>query len=265
MSFTGTTFFFDGVSSEQYGLMLCNFDGANQEAGKVGGKLSIQEDRIARRFNSLHYGVTNNEAKVFPLVFVVSDDKRRLDRYDIARIGAWLTGHSGYKELAVMQPDLEGVFYRCIITDLEQIEVGMRTVGFTATASCDGPYAYRRMAHTDISFSGSTSVLYHNMSNVNDYYYPVMEITCTGTDFSIENSTDGTVFSLSGMPSGTRTIQIDTLNQVMTSSDGFDLYAYWNTDMDKCFPRFVRGDNQLIIAGAGTMTIQNVFPWNVGN
>lgn len=265
MSFTGTTFFFDGISSDQYGLMLCNFNGAKQDTGRVGGELSIQEDRIARRFNSLHYGVTNNEAKEFPLVFVVSDDNRRLDRYNIAAVGAWLTGHADYKELAIMQPDMEGVFYRCIITDLEQIEVGMRTVGFTAMASCDGPYAYRRMVHTEIQFSGTTSALYHNMSNVNDYYRPIMEVTCTGANFSIENITDGTVCSLSGMPAGTRTIRIDTQNQVMTSSDGFDLYAYWNTNTDKYFPRFVRGDNQLIIKGTGTMKIQNVFPWNVGH
>ncbi|MGM9608346.1 MAG: phage tail domain-containing protein [Oscillospiraceae bacterium] len=265
MAFTGTTFFFDGVSSEQYGLMLCNFDSAKQEAGRVGGKLSIQEDRIARRSTSLHYGVENNEAKEFPLVFVVSDDNRRLDRYDIASIGAWLTGHSDYKELAIMQPDLEGVFYRCIITDLEQIELGMRVVGFTATVSCDGPYAYRRMVRTTIPFNGTTSARYHNMSNVNDYYRPLMEVTCTGTELYIENTTDGTTFKLSGMPTGTRTIQIDTLNQVMTSSDGIDLYAYWNEGIDKHFPRFVRGDNNLTITGEGTLTIQNVFPWNIGH
>lgn len=265
MAFTGTTFFFDGVSSEQYGLMLCNFDSAKQEAGRVGGKLSIQEDRVARRSTSLHYGVTNNEAKSFPVVFVVTDSNRRLDRYDIASIGAWLTGHSDYKELAIMQSDLEGVFYRCIITDLEQIELGMRTVGFTATVSCDGPYAYRRMVRTTIPFSSTTSALYHNMSNVNDYYHPLMEVTCTGSELSIENTTDGTTFKLSGMPTGERTIQIDTLNQVMTSSDGINLYEYWNADIDKCFPRFVRGDNNLTITGEGTLTIQNVFPWNIGH
>lgn len=265
MAFTGTSFFFDGISSQQYGLMLCNTDSADQEAGMVGGKLSIQEDRLARRTTGLHYGVANNEAKEFPLVFIVSDDTRRLDRYDIARVGAWLTGHADYKELVIVQPDMEGVFYRCLITELEQIEVGMRTIGFTAQVTCDGPYAYRRMPRTELSFSGTASVLYHNMSNVNDYYCPVMEVASTGTEFRMENTTDGTVFSLSGMPAGTRTLRIDTLNQVMTSSDGLDLYQYWNDGIDKAFPRFVRGDNQLVITGEGALTIQNVFPWNVGH
>lgn len=265
MSFTGSSFIYDGISSEMFGLMLCNFSGTTQEAGTVGARLSIQEDRIARRCTSLHYGVTDNDAKEFPVVLVVRDENRRLDRYEIAQIGAWLSGDHEYKELAILQSDMEGVFYRCIITDLEQLEVGMRTIGFTATVSCDGPYAYRRMPSTKAELSGSTSLLYHNYSNVKGYYLPEMEIQCTGSSLLIQNQTDGTMFSLDGMPSGARTIHISCQNQVMTSSDGINLYQYWNVDTDKYVPRFVRGDNRLMIAGADMITIQNVFPWNVGN
>ncbi len=265
MSFVGRSFIYDGISSDMFGLMLCNFSGASQEAGIVGTRLSIQEDRIARRRTSLHYGATDNVAKEFPVVFVVQDDNRRLDRYEIAQIGAWLTGDHEYKELAIMQSDMEGVFYRCIITELDQIEVGMRTVGFTAMVSCDGPYAYRRMAPTQVQISGSTPLLYRNFSNVKGYYCPEMEIQGAGSSLSIQNQTDGTTFALNGMPSGTRTIKIDCQNQVMTSSDGINLYQYWNVGLDKHFPRMVRGDNNLVITGTGTMTIQNVFPWNIGN
>lgn len=265
MSFTGSSFIYNGISSEMFGLMLCNFSSATQEAGVVGEKLSIQEDRIARRRTGLHYGVTDNEAKEFPIVFVARDDNRRLDRYEIAQIGAWLTGDHEYKELTIVQSDMEGVFYRCLITELEQIVVGMRTVGFTATVSCDGPYAYRRMASTNAEISGSTPLLYRNFSNVKGYYFPEIEIQCTGSSLSIQNQTDGTAFILSGMPSGTRTITIDCQNQVMTSSDGINLYQYWNVDTAKYFPRMVRGDNDLVMTGTGKITIQNVFSWNVGN
>lgn len=265
MAFTGYSFIYNGISSEQFGLMLCDFENAKQEAGKLGAGLSIQEDRIARRTTSLHYGVIDNTAKSFPLVFVSTDPAKRLDRYDIAQVASWLSGHSDYKELVVLEPHMEGVFYRCIMTDIEQIEVGKRTIGFTATACCDGPYAYLSRKSTVYHLDGTTTEIYRNGSNVNDYYYPTMELICTGSNFALTNQTDGTAFVLNGMPSGDRTIQIDTLNQVMTSSDDINLYEYWNTDMDKYFPRFLRGDNRLTLEGNGSLTIQNVFPWNVGN
>lgn len=264
MSFTGTDFVFDGVSGKQYGLMLCNFDSEKQEAGVVGSKLSISEDRLTRRPTPLHYGIENNTPKEFPAIFVVRDSNKRLDRFDIANIAGWLSGHSDYKELTVDQEDMTGVFYKCIITELRQLEVGGDTVGFSATITCDCPYAYRRMADTKLTFDGAYSGVYRNHSNVNDYYFPMMEITASG-DITIENKTDGTVFQLTGLPAGDRTITIDTQNQVMTSTDELDLYQYWNTGIDKCFPRFLRGDNQLAVTGSGTMTIQNEFHWNIGH
>lgn len=265
MSFTGLNFVFDGVSSEKYGLILCNFGSTTQKAGQVGSKLSILEDRIPRRHIGVHYGTKDNEAKEFTLVMMVSDDNRCFDRYDIASVAGWLTGHQDYKELTILQPDMEGVFYRCLISGLEQIENGMRTVGFVATVTCDGPHAYRRMAPATIDVSGETTLMYHNHSNVNSYYRPGIAVSCAGTSFSIENASDGSVFCLDGMPDGERMIYIDAANQVMTSSDGINLYQYWNNGINKCFPRFVRGDNHLVISGTGTLTIGNVFPWNIGN
>lgn len=262
MSFTGREFVFDGISGSMYGLMLCNFDGAKQDEGVAGEEISIIEDRIARRMTGLHYGITNNKAKEFPLAFVVTESNRHLDRYEVANIAGWLTGHHDYKELSVVQDDLDGVFYRCILTELEQIEVGMHTVGFVATVVCDGPNAYRRYAPT--TFSLGDSVSYVNTSNVNDYYLPTLSITGSG-DVEIANTTDGTSFSLVGLPDGERTIDVDCLNQVMTASDGINLYQYWNTDSDKYFPRFVRGVNALTLSGSGSLTIYNEVPWNIGH
>lgn len=267
MAFTGNSFVFDGISSEQYGLILCDFATAKQEAGKINDGLSIQESRTTRRFTPLHYGIINNSPKTFPLVFVVSDSSHKLDRYDVASIAGWLTGHADYKELIIVQPDMQRIYYKCIITNLEQIEVGMRIIGFTATVVCDSPYAYFSLPDTQIEYNQTHSVLYRNFSNVNEYYYPVIEITCEDTDFEFINTTNQTTFSLTGLPTGAKTIKIDALNQVMTSSDGANLYEHWNVGTTKVFPRFTRGDNWLSITatGAGTIKISNVFPWNVGN
>ena len=264
MSFYGTSFIFDGIPSDMYGLVLANFDGSKQAASNYGGKLTIQENRMSGRATGLHYGTIANEALSFPITLVACQDNRRLDRYEQAAVAGWLTGHSEYKTLAICQPDMEGIYYKCLITELNACEIGMRQVGFTATVTCDGPYAYRNMADEKISCSGTKNYLYRNMSNVNDLYKPVITIDCSGTQFSIENKTNGVLFELSEMEDKDRIITVDCMNQVMESSDGENLYQYWNGGIIKEFPSFNRGDNQIVLSGNGNVTIRNEFPWNVG-
>lgn len=261
MSFYGSSFIFDGISGEEYGLRIANIGGFSQSKANFGGELTIHEDRINGRSTGLHYGATANKALSFPISFTVCNDNQHLDRYESAAVAGWLTGHTQYKRLCIEQPDMESITYRCLITKLEAQEVGGWTVGYTATVTCDGPYAYRHWADTVATCSGASAYLYRNMSNVNGYYRPIVEIECTGTSLSIENVTDGSVFVLEGMSDVDRTIHIDCLNQVITDSAGTNLYACASGRM----PRFLRGDNQLNLTGNFVMKVNNEFPWNVGN
>lgn len=184
-----------------YGLVVADIGSSKQSTGAVGGKATIFEDRISRRSTGLDYGAYSNEPLSFPIVFTVTHGKRRLDRYELAAISGWLTGHSDFKELVICQPDMDLITYKCRITNLETYDIGMKQVGLTATVTCDGPYAYISMADSVISCGGTTSYFYHNHSNVNDYYRPMIKIECTGTDIMINNQTDGSVFELKGMTS----------------------------------------------------------------
>lgn len=265
LSFYGSSFTFDGIPSEMYGLIIGDIGNLKQAGGKLGGSMTIYEDRAPRRATGLDYGGAANGALSFPVAFTVSEDNRFLDRYEVAAIAGWLFGHTDFKRLTIDQPDLEGAYYQCRITELEQYEVGAMPVGFAATVTCDGPYAYRSMADTVISCDGLCSAVYKNASNVNDYYLPSIEIACSGTGMTIENLTDGSVFQIEGLPAGQRVLHIDSKNQVMTSSDGVNLYQHWNQGIDKSFPRFLRGGNRLKVSGQCVVTIKNDFPWNVGS
>lgn len=270
MAFQGNKFIFDGVPGEQYGLVLANINNANQDAGKIGGTWKVHEDRIARRSVGLDYGVTANDPLSFPITMVAMEDNQHFDRYDIAAIAGWLTGHQSFKKLVILQQDMENVYYKCRITKLDAVEVGMRVVGFTATVTCDGPYAYRATTPTTIvGTDGGVTETYFCQSNVNDYFYPVITLTEVSGDVSITNSADGNrLFSLGGLPSpsigNSRTITIDCVHQIMIASDGINLYEYWNAETPKYFPRFVRGGNPITIAGACVATIEGDVAWNIG-
>ena len=261
MAFYGSSFLFDGTPGEEYGLRIANIGGFSQSQASFGSERSIQEDRINGRSTGIHYGVTANQALSFPISFTVCKDNRHLDRYEAAAVAMWLTGHNTYKQLSIDQPDMESVIYKCIITKLEAQEVGGWTVGFTATVTCDGPFAYLNWRDTVVSNTGTQSFVYRNMSNVRDYYRPIIEIVSTGSQFSVVNENDGTEFKMSGMTSVERHLRIDCQNQCMTSDVDDNPYAF----LSGKFPSFACGDNKLKLTGNFTMTIHNEFPWNIGN
>lgn len=261
MSFYGSSFVFDGIPGEQYGLMIAGLGGTNQSAANFGGDAAVLEDRINGRSTALHYGTVTNKALSFPISFTVVKDQHYLDRYDAAAVAGWLTGHQTYKVLSIQQDDMQAISYRCLITKLVAQEVGGNIVGFTATVNCDGPFAYRRLGDTVLTCSGEADARYRNLSNVNDYYRPVISIVSSNSEIIIENVTDGSTFSLKGMPGVKRSIHIDCLNQVMTSDSDDNLYLYFSGK----FPRFVRGDNELKLTGDFTMVVENMMPWNIGH
>lgn len=264
MSFRARSFIFDGTPSEEFGLVISNIGNDRQNPGAIGSELDILEDRIPRRHTAIHYGTVGNEPLSFPVVFSTDKDNGSFDRYDIARISGWLTGHQQYKKLVLDEADMTGIYYNCIIKELTQVEVNGNTVGFKAVVICDSPFAYRILPDTVVTCSSSLNFVYRNMSNVNDYYRPSMTIVTSAASVTIKNNTDGSTFTLSGMPKTSKTISIDGESMVMTSSDGTNLYAYWNPGAAKHVFRTLRGDNQISVSGACTITIKNEFPWSIG-
>lgn len=256
LSFYGLSIIYDGRPSEEFGLMLADVGSDKQENGKLGGNVSILEDRSVMRHDSFHYGTVQNEALSFPISLVVTEGKRRLDRFDLAAISGWLMWHGQYKELFICQPDMKDVFYRAIVTELEAIEVGGQVVGVKATMTCDAPYAYFRCADTVIA---GGPVIYRNRSNINGDYLPRLVFSGVHSMASIVNETTKETFSLSRLSLVEKEILIDCQNGFLSSNNGENLYDGWN----EIVPRFVRGDNLISVSG-GTLTIKNEFPWSVG-
>ena len=262
MSFLGTTFSFDGHSCEEYSLVLYDITNAEQEQSTF-AKTTILGDKIPRRYRPLHYGIHQEEPLTFSLVCCVNEERAEagepLDRFDMQRIALWLTGHSQYKILRIDQPDLEGIQYRCIITELKMVEIFHEKQGIQFTVTCDSPYGYICPKESTYVISSPTTLILRNESSINDYYYPKIVIS-GATSVSITNTSDnGRVFSLSSIPSGD-TVTVDGENGILSSSSGANLYPGFNFK----FFRMVRGDNSIQITGNGTYKFVCEFPVNVG-
>lgn len=269
MAFWGHTFIFDDIPCSDFGLMVYHFGSTGQD-DVLFQSGSIIEDRVPGRYDSLLYGLEQNQALEYTLVFGANlasiDRNESIDRYEVEAIASWLTGHQTRKWLTIVQDDMESFRYKCLITELKLITYGDMPWAFSCKVNCDSPFAYTFPEETTFTISGIETVNFFNRSTYNGYYYPKLEITM-GNDWTalqIENLSDGNrMFQFSDIPLGelnNNKIYVDNKNMIITNDRDLNFYKYFNMN----FLRLVRGDNQLKIRGRATIKFICEFPVNVG-
>ena len=264
MGFFGCRFNFNGIDSFEHGLMVYDI-GSSNEDGKFSSPVEIQEDRTAKRYSSLCYGVTQNQPLSFTFTFGADldaiDKDVPIDRWDMDVISTWLTGHDGYKYLDIFQPDMQAVRYKCIISDLEYTTYGKMPWAFSCQVTCDSPFAYLLPEVLNISVSGSARAALECRA-ASRYYFPKIKIDLkSGNTFSIINHTDNDrTFAFSNIPSAVKSIDIDNENEIIVNSANLNLYDNFNYK----FLRLVRGYNTLEFKGNADVTFECEYPINVG-
>ena len=264
MSFYGSSFSFDGISSEELGLMLYDFNTTSQGNSSFASGFQLNEERIPHKVRSLYYGGWLADNLEFTLVFGADEysamNHEDIDRQEMELIGSWLTGKSGYKWLSIDQDDMAGVRYRCIMTDLKMIEYSGFKWALQCTAHCDSPFGHTFPQEFNVAVSGESSALIRSRSSYNGLYYPNMEIVLSGGgSFSITNQEASSNFALTDYPNAD-TIYIDGENGIMRSAAGINVYQYCNF----IFPSLIRGDNHISFSGNGSVKYICEFPVNVG-
>ena len=276
MSFYGTSMIFDGIACEEMGLVLYDFDSAKQEETSFSSGLSILEDRIDGRYRPLHYGGTINESLTFTMVLCASEDRvyrnEPFDRWDLQKIASWLTGHTEYKWLHIVQPDMENIRYRCIITDLKTVEVSGTKWGFSCKVNCDSPFAYLLPEQYTAEGDHGCSLEIFGKNTNNSYYAPTIHFENTSTvqllgfyKITVENEDRGYFhsFVMRNVPS-VKSFTIDCENEIITSLDVDNMYQYVEYSDDFHFPRLYSGKNVITFSGGGTYVVTCEWPVNVG-
>lgn len=259
--FRGYSFVFNDVSSELYGMFVCDIGNKSHSDNEFGNKANIVETRIANRITPLHYGVRYHDT---PLTFtLIFGSEEYMDRYQIQEASNWLTGYQDYQWLSIDQPDMEHIQFRCIIESLTPISIQWLPIAFEAKVICDCPYGYSYPFEEKITVSGTINRRLYNDSTIREHLKPevriMLEPDCK--NFSITNQTTGTSLEFTALPSGGITIIVDNENEIVRDSEGqYDLYDHFNFQ----FLEFASGDNQLAITGSGTVMINGRYMYNVG-
>ncbi len=266
MTFFGKAFTFDGVPSEQFDLMLYDIGSESAEEAEFAGIPDVVEDVVSKRWKPYFYGVKHDEKLSFEMTFGVNqrriDAEKYLDRYELAEIAAWLTGHDNYKDLEIEQDDMSLVRYKCMVSKLSRVSFGSIPWALRATITCDGPYAYLEPAEERYTVNGTASVSYYNRSSLNTYYMPKIEFDISsGSGFSIENMADnGRTLTFSGIPGSISKVYVDNDKGIVTNDQDLNIYDQCNYN----WLRTKRGLNTLNVTGNGTLIIRSEFPVDVG-
>jgi phage-related protein len=234
--FKGVDFIFDGVPSETYGVKIGAFNLRSPEITLSGLQRSIEEYRIKRRSKPIFQGVEIREKLEFDLLLF---SEVEIDTYDRQFIDSWLH-QQNYRFFSIVQSDFEGLYFNCIITSSEKVEVGNIPYAKMMHVVCDDAYVYsNEYEYNFTSTSTPKNVEIRSRSNINDYLYVEdMTITTTSaTTVKITNNTDNTrLFEITGLSSG-ETITVDNDNKILTSSNSNNRVGNFNKKWFRLLPQ----------------------------
>ena len=248
MSFYGSTFVYNDLSSDQFGLRIGELDGGGVNDLMGSNSLEIVEQKIYRRSTPFFYGSTAAPKLSFEVSAYSEQD---LDGDMLAEIQRAYFSTRVYKQFKIMQSDISDTYFNALLLDPKITKIGNVGKGITFTVSCDSPFAWHYPKITTWSFAGAdideSKTFLNNSDDSGAYLYPSLTITMntTGGNATITNSDDGNrVFQFTGL-SANEVIIMDCSRQTLSSSTGLKRLGLFN----KKFLRLVPGINHLRIQG----------------
>ena len=247
--FKGANFIFNEIPSEKFGLKIGFLSESAVKNTYSGLKLSIEEEKIKRVDQPVFFGIEKT-GKISFEILVYSEVE--VDTYDRQVIDRWLFQNE-YKYFKIEQPDYNGLFFRCIMTEATKVEIGETPYMKKIIVTCDSPYVYTdEYIYNSISTSTPSNINITNLSNINGYSYPEFIITTTTSgSVSIKNNTDSRTFLLNGLDNA-ETITVDNDKKIILSDSGLRRMSNFNKNWFRLLPDI----NNLTLTGNFNLAIK---------
>ena len=227
-------FIFDGRSSDDFGLIVCQFD-SNKPNDSSGGEIQIT--KIDSPIQNRWYKSGNsNYTEALQFSFQVAKQTfESFDSYDYSCINRWLCRKDGYKDFMITRIDYDNVHYY-VQFNISPIEVAGNIVGINITGITDSPFGYSQLITNTIEVNDSASFTLFDLSDEIGYIYPDIEIKVKEKcDISITNKFEERTFKLNNCITN-EIIKIDgKYLQMTTTALLHNIYK----DTNYVFPRIV--------------------------
>lgn len=184
-------FTYDGVSSEDMGVVLINEDGGLYKDIFLPQR-SIREKKINGKDRPYFMGVENNPLS-FSLSFFINQWE---DRNNLREIARWM--FTDYYKPLILESNPNRIFYAIIEGNSTILHNGCQNGYVTLNIKCDSPYSYSPLIRHDLSVRDNYEVYFYNEGDVT--IRPQLKITKIGDgDISITNQNNGQEFKLSNL------------------------------------------------------------------
>lgn len=194
MAFWGKNFIFDNISSEYHGLRISS--DSDTSTWSASGQVELKTETIYRRPVPYIYGVQHTPVLEIPAT--ISTTETEIPAYKANLIEKWLFGQNKYKQLRIIQDDMEEYYFNCFLLNPEIVRIGNIIRGYSFTITCDAPFAWGETITetylnptsenndpTDDFLNGSEFTFY-NKSDFQGFTYPTIKVTTL--DAGINNS-----------------------------------------------------------------------------
>ena len=174
-----------------------------------------------------------------------------------SRLAKWLMRKSkveGYKWLQFDEDYYRDINYKVCFTEMNPVQVGGKTIGFTlsCTSNCGYAYSNEKMHKFTLSNNGVKEIIV--TSDMSTYIYPKITLTGNIGNIVFGNNDDdgGHNFAEIKTTSGNKTIVLDCENDIITGISAPDEFNYQ-------FPKMVDGSNHFRMVGASSVAVEIVY------
>lgn len=258
MSFCGTDFIYDGISSETFGVKIINANSSKNSEGGIA--VDYVTDKVGATAEQRILGWQHKGVITFSLTIAKENG---FDRREISTLINWLTGKGGYKKLQIIQEDMIGLYYNCYFDSPSILDTANKPYAITFKAVCDAPWAYesvRKQIYTITNYN--MSIMFNNISDDNDYLIPLsVRIKARGNgDIKIRNKSDNNEELIITQATTGEEFVLNERNGSVKTSKGIRMLDRFNKRFLKLVPKI----NELEVTNIAELVIEYQFVRKIG-
>lgn len=212
-----TDFVFDGVNLSDFGLVICQFEGASSlDEVSIGSPLSFKT--VPTRKGSRFALTDTSFDSAIEISFDICKDECSLGEGDDMTIDdslylsltKWMLRNAFYSLRFIDDRENVSRYYSGSFTNVSRLTLGSYTYGLRVTFLTDKPYALSETITVSHQFAHNSSWDYSHNSYLTGTIFPNMEITClesgnltltnsfTGCQMEIKNCSSGEIIYIRG-------------------------------------------------------------------
>jgi phage-related protein len=237
------------------GVSICRSNNGIPSRKFISGRdiLEVHPDNA----QSPYYFGTKYKPLSFSIEITCVDET--MDDRKMFEIVNWLIT-SDYKPF-ISDDNIGKIYYCMCISDSDFITNGLQEGYVELEFRCRDPWGWtlpQIIQHDLSTITVATNIEVRNYSNVNDYYYPEMQITLSSsnTAVSLVNLTDNSrIFSFTSLATG-EVLQIDNQKKIIASDETANRFDKFN----KNWFRLKKGVNTIKVTGKCIIIFRLQFP-----